>query len=243
MRSHLTHVMPPFMFRDLSLKCTQWIHALALTRYWCMHGNRTTSVRVKYRPSANICSRWGRSVVFTFLMSDFSLVDKAGTALTDIFARAVLTSSLSLASGGCPGWVSESGFAWPSGDSLFFFSLCCWSFCLRNLSSLWTFTGSPSVFSKCRMGWGSCRCWLVGFWRCPSTAEGMSISHSLVHWLTWQPAKRLCQNIFVVEWSFLKAPIIGSRGNKSGFSTWTFELKWMCMRNIWHSISLVIGSE
>lgn len=58
-----------------------------------MHGSSTTSVRVKYSPSANTCSSGGKSVVFTFLISELSLVAAAGTEFTDNLARASLSSS------------------------------------------------------------------------------------------------------------------------------------------------------
>lgn len=65
-------------------------------------------------------------------------------------------------------------------------AFCCWSFCLRILSSLCTRTGSPSFLSSCKMSAGI-------VWQCsgdvvknPSTARGMLISQSLVHWLTCQ---------------------------------------------------------
>ncbi len=155
-----------------------------------MHGSSTTSVRVKYSPSANTCSSGGRSVVFTFLISESSLVVKDGTESTDSLARAALSSSPSPARGDCPGSDSESGLPWPSGDQFFSFRLCSWSFCLRILSSLWTLTGSDSLRSRVRIERGSCWYWFVAFLRCSSTAEGMPISHSLVHLLTWERGKK-----------------------------------------------------
>lgn len=130
-----------------------------------MQGSSTTSVSVKYRPSANTRSRGGNSVVFTFLISEFPLVE--GTEPTDSLARAALSSR-----GDC----SESG--------IFSLCLCSFSFCLRILSSLWTLTGSPSLRSSVRMDGGGCVCRLVEVFRCASTAEGISISQSLVHLLT-----------------------------------------------------------
>lgn len=150
-----------------------------------MHGSSTTSVRVKYSPSANTCSRGGRSVVLTFLISELSLEATGGTASTDSLARAARSSSVSKGCGGWTGWDWRSGSSRASDSSLFFFCFCCWSFCLRILSSLWTLTGSPSLCSSWRMVEGRCRDWSVGFRRCSSTAEGMQSSHSLVHWLTW----------------------------------------------------------
>lgn len=156
-----------------------------------MHGSSTTSVRVKYSPSANICSSWGRSVVFTFLISEFSLVVKAGIGFTDSLAKAALSSSPSQTWGDCADLEAESMSPWPPADSFFLLCLCSWSFCLRILSSLWTLTGSASLCSRMRMGRGSCWYWFVGFWRCSSTAEGMPISQSLVHLLTWQRRKKM----------------------------------------------------
>lgn len=132
-----------------------------------MQGSSTTSVSVKYRPSANTCSRGGNSVVFTFLISEFSLVAAEGTESTDSLDRAALSSR---------GDRSESG--------VFSLRLCSFSFCLRILSSLWTLTGSPSLRSSVRMDGGGCFCRLEGVFRCASTAEGISISQSLVHLLT-----------------------------------------------------------
>lgn len=154
-----------------------------------MHGSSTTSVRVKYSPSANTCSSGGRSAVFTFLISEFSLVADVGTESTDSLARAALSSSPSWTWGGCPGSDSDPEFLRPSGDSVFSFCLCSWSFCLRILSSLWTLTGSASLRSRVRMGRGGCWYWFVGFLRYSPTAEGMPISHSLVHLLTWERDK------------------------------------------------------
>lgn len=132
-----------------------------------MHGSSTTSVRVKYSPSANRCSRGGNSVVFTFLISEFSLVVRVGTESTDSLARAALSSR---------GDRLES--------ELFSLRRCSLSFCLRILSLLWTLTGSPSLRSRVRMDGGGCFCRFAGIFRCSSTAEGMSISQSLVHLLT-----------------------------------------------------------
>lgn len=155
-----------------------------------MHGNSTTSVRVKYSPSANRCSSWGKSVVFTFLISEFSLVVKVGTDSTDSLARAALSSSPSQTWGDRPCSDSKSGFPWPSEDSLFPFCLCSLSFRLRILSSLWTLTGSASLCSRARTERGSCWYWFAGFLRCSSTAQGMPISQSLVHLLTWEQGKK-----------------------------------------------------
>lgn len=146
-----------------------------------MHGSSTTSVRVKYSPSANTCSNRGKSAVFTFLISEFSLVVKAGTESTDSLAKAALSSSPSQAWDDCPIPDSESRFSWRSADSS---RLCSWSFRLRILSSLWTLTGSASLRSRVRMERGTCWSSFAGFWRCSSTAEGISISHNLVHRLT-----------------------------------------------------------
>jgi len=157
-----------------------------------MHGSSTTSVRVKYSPSANTCFSWGRSVVFTFLISEFSLVVKVGTESTDSLARAVLSSSPWLTWGDCPGSDSVPGFSLPSGDSFFLFRFCSWSFCLRILSSLWTLTGSANLRSRVRMESGRCWYWFVGFFRCSSTSEGIPISHNLVHLLTCEKRKKIC---------------------------------------------------
>lgn len=162
------------------------MNSKALTRYSCMHGRSTTSVRVKYSPSANTCSSGGRSVVFTFLISEFSLVVEDGIGFTDSLAKAALSSSPSQTWGDCADLESETPSPWPSAGSSFLCCLCSWSFCLRILSSLWTLTGSASLCSRLRMGRGSSWYWFVGCWRCSSTAEGMSISHSLVHLLTWE---------------------------------------------------------
>lgn len=155
-----------------------------------MHGSSTTSVRVKYSPSANTCSSGGRSVVFTFLISEFSLVVKAGIGFTESLAKAALSSSSSQTGGNCEDLDSQSVSRCPSADSFFLFRLCSWSFFLRILSSLWTLTGSASLCSRVRTGRGSCWYWFVGFRRCSSTAEGMPISHSLVHLLTWERGKQ-----------------------------------------------------
>lgn len=132
-----------------------------------MHGSSTTSVRVKYSPSANRCSRGGSSVVFTFLISEFSLAVRVGTASTDSLARAALSSRGELRS-----------------EPELSLRRCSLSFCLRILSLLWTLTGSPSLRSRVRMDGGGRFCRLAGLFRCSSTAEGMSISQSLVHLLT-----------------------------------------------------------
>lgn len=160
-----------------------------------MHGSSTTSVRVKYSPSANTRSSRGKSVVFTFLISELSLVAADGTEFMDSLDRASLSSSW----GNRPGSVPESGLAPPSA-SAFWFCCCSFSFCLRILSSLWTLTGSASLCSSARMEAGSCRC--CGFLRCSWTAEGMPISHSLVHLLTWE-----------LEWKYFFVFILCSLSN------------------------------
>lgn len=210
----LIQIMPLLQeYEVLSIYCLTFLKTPhILTRYWWMQGSRTTSVRVKYSPSANTCSRGGRSVVFTFLISEFSLVVKVGTEVTDSLARAALSSSPSHAWG--PSWGSEVFV--PKTEALLSCCLCSWSFCLRILSSLWTLTGSASLRSSVRMESGSCWCWLVRFCRYSSTADGMLISHSLVHLLTWEQIKQW-ESFYLTKSLPLLADLIWWCLNCSGF--------------------------
>lgn len=141
------------------------------------------SANVKYRPSANTCSRGGRSEVFAFLMSEGSLL-VAGVSCTVSFENATFSSKLldepANSLHGCCAPALPLAFPLLDGG-LTPAVFCCFSFCLRSLSSLCTLTGSLSFLSSCRISSGIAGGWSEDSWRKFSTAKGMVSSHSLVH--------------------------------------------------------------
>lgn len=166
---------------------------IRLTKKWCTQGKSTMSVKVKYRPSANTCSRGGRSEAFAFLMWEGSLLGVAGSSCTVSFESAtcsfrLLDEESKSSDASCP-WTLLFIFSLArEGPTLAAF--CCFSFCRRSLSSLCTLTGSPSFFSSCSISAGIVGRWSKDSLRKFSIAKGMVISHSLVHWLTYKKRTR-----------------------------------------------------
>lgn len=162
------------------------------------------SANVKYRPSANTCSRGGRSEDFAFLMSEGSLLVAVVVSCTVSFENATFSSRLlaepANSLDGC--WAPALPFAFPLLDSgLTPAVFCCFSFCLRSLSSLCTLTGSLSFLSSCRISSGIAGGWSEDSWRKFSTARGMVSSHSLVHWLTYKTNKTwaICSFLHILK--------------------------------------------
>lgn len=164
-----------------------------LTKNWWTQGKSTMSAKVKYSPSANTCSRGGRSEALAFLMWGGSLL-AAPVSCTVSFENATISSRLleepANSLDGCCARALPFAFPLPEeGSTPAVF--CCFSFCLRSLSSLCTLTGSLSFLSSCRISSGIAGDWSEDSWRKFSTAKGMVSSHSLVHWLTYKTNKTI----------------------------------------------------